>query len=210
MYHSTKMGHYASSRGQVCRFRHNFSNMLRAVKPAKYIPTVLTRRPFFFIFLYMSSYFSIIDVDTGFMPFSSAVGQAQAMALARTAQLASTQSVDTDAILASADATTLAQMPPALLAAAANRSNPNVNLLRAAANTACASGDMGQCSVLNEQLGALQAASTCPGGRAYQALQAQKQRGSIDKWFHHPAFVVGTHPTTPDVAAVAVSLAAIQ
>jgi hypothetical protein len=185
--------------------------MLRAVKPAKYVPTVLTRRPSFLTsFSDMSSYFSIISADTGFMPFSSAVGQAQASALARTAQLASTQSIDTNAILASADANTLAQMPPALLAAAASNSDPNVNTLRASANAACASGNMGQCSVLNEQLGALQAAATCPGGRAYQALQAQRQRGSIDKWFHHPTFVTGTHPTTPDVAAVAVSLAAIQ
>lgn len=142
----------------------------------------------------------------GTQPPSYAATVAQQRAFAKTAQLAATKpgSAAGSSILAAAAAPAGAASSSTAAAQAA--------LQRQAAAACGAGGDAHQCSVLNQQLGALQVAQQCHGATALTATRAAaaRSRGSItDLWFRNPSWVSPVNPTTADTAAVAVSLTAL-
>ena len=150
----------------------------------------------------MSSSGLTLVTSFGTQPTSSNMARINTAAFARTAVLAS-QSTLSSSILSAVGGGQHGQ-------ASSSNLSQEVAALQAQANAACAAGDRQQCSILNQQLAGLTAASTCPGGTDAVALGNRKQQGSLDAWFYPPTLFSAQKPIPDDVAAVAITLGAIQ
>jgi hypothetical protein len=142
----------------------------------------------------------------GTQPLSYAASLAQQRAFEQTAQLASSGpgAAATSSILAATSAAGAGARAPA--------PGPTAALQQSAVQACGVGGDAHACCLMNQQLGMQDVAAQCHHVTHVTAARAAaaKSRGSItDLWFQNPSWVSPVNPTTPQTAAVAVSLTAV-
>jgi hypothetical protein len=152
---------------------------------------------------------SIVSLQ-GYMPISAAIATAYADSATLTMQLAATASPLQPAVLAAAE-------PMSGLVRSSAGTLPGrgedalLEQLIAAANNACyRDKDPAACSAASQTLAAYQAGATCANSTATVALHAKRDRGSIQDWFRAPTEVTTIKPTSNEIAAAAISLAAVR
>ena len=139
------------------------------------------------------------------MPVSRAVGAAHAQAFATTAALAAS----------AVPAASSGPSPYSISSAAAvSPASSWLANLQAAADGACLAGNALQCSVLQQYAASAAvlsgAGAGAPAAPADAALQSKKKQGSVEDWLGPPTLVLNVKAIPPQVAATAVSLAALQ
>lgn len=150
----------------------------------------------------MSSSGLTLVTSFGTQPQSSNLARLNTAAFTRTAQLASQSNLSSN-ILSAVGGGQQGN-------ASSQQFNRDTASLQAKANAACASGDREQCSILNQQLAGVIAASTCPGGTDAIALGNRRQQGSLNAWFYPPTSFSAIKPLPYDVAAVGITMGAIH
>ena len=152
---------------------------------------------------------SIVSAQ-GYMPISRAIPDAYAKAAALTMQLAATAAPLPSAVLALTEP--MSGLPKSTAGMLPGSSaDPLLDQLTRAANNACYTlRDPHACASASQTLAAYQAGASCTNTAAIAALRAKQDRGSIQDWFRPPMQVMTIKPTTDEIAAAAISLAAVR
>ena len=148
----------------------------------------------------------------GFMPVSNTILKTYSAAWKTTQTLAAQSGGSvTNATVLAAQASGGLRGTPTPTMEAFRRSDATYASLAAGVQQACrAGGDGRACSAAAQQLGSYEAAVAGPSGALTQALLNKRDDSSIREWFAPPTRVLPIKVTTPEVGAVAVSLAAMS